>query len=121
MKHKDTKGELAMQHALFRHLGENIIGKPEGPFAIFDEKVEAILVFGGTERNVRHTSLTRNASDSLMQAALRMRANFLVNTDGSVTCRIGEHEGTANSYGAAALRAITAHLDSVEPTGQIQA
>lgn len=119
MKKQDTKSELAMQHALLKYLGENIVGKPEGPFAIYDEQQQAVLVFAAKRRNVRHVSLTGNAADSLLRAALRMRAHFLVDDDGRVTCRVGEHEGTGESYAAAALKAITAHSDCAKSEGHI--
>lgn len=121
MKFKDTKDELVMQHALLKHLGETIVGPPEGPFAVYDAELKAILVFGARSRDVRHTSLTGNATDSLLHGALRMRAAFQVSADGQVMCRIGEFEATADSYAEAALKAITQELDSREASGQTEA
>lgn len=107
-----------MQHALLKHLGETIIGKPEGPFAVYDEQLNAILIFGATKQQVRHTSLTGNASESLMRAAHRMKADFNVHQDRTVVCRVGASKATGDSYASAALRAIIAHLDTSQSSGQ---
>lgn len=121
MKHQEQGSDLPMQHALLKHLGETIVGPPEGPFAVYDQELKEILIFGARKRDIRHTSLTGNAMSSLMYAARLMGAAFQVNADQVVTCRVGKFEARADSYAEAALKAITMELDSREASGQTEA
>lgn len=112
MTNEDMFDELKMQYALFEHIGDKLVGPPEGPFAVYDEGLEKILVFGARPDDVRHASLTGNTSDALLEAARAFRARFEVDTEQQVTCRIGPHAATAESYPLAALKAITLELRS---------
>lgn len=117
MTKEDMFDEMKMQYALLEHIGDKLVGPPKGPFAIYDEEMDKILVFGARPEDVRHSSLTGNTSDALMEAARAFRATFEVDTEKQVTCCIGSHSATAESYALAALKAITLELRSRKENG----
>lgn len=99
--------DTQVQYAFLSAIGEPLIGKPEGPFAFYNEESKNFMVIGGEDVELISVSLARNMADLPMAAALLHKASFSVKDD-VVTCSLKGVEATGASYPEAAMKAFVA-------------
>lgn len=102
----DLTDDVKLQYEFFEYLGGKIIGKPDGPFAVYDSEQHRICVVGAAPHEIVHMNLTGNEVSHLFVTAQILQASFEVDEDHRVTCKVGTHIATAESYPLSALRAI---------------
>lgn len=100
--------KLEYQFALAAGLA--LIGTEEGPFALFSEDDNNIVVFGGTKA-VRHASFKTVCSGVPLEMAKDLGACLRV-LDGRVVCEIGPITESGSDYLEALLRALVAYLNA---------
>lgn len=105
--HKPEELEgLALQYAFLKALKCDIVGHPDGPFALYDEGRDVILIFSNSpEAETVNIRLTTNGTEVPMTAAKNLKAAFSVENN-VVTCSLDGCQGCGESYAEAAMRAF---------------
>ena len=106
MQQPEKLDGLSLEYAFLKALKFDIIGHPDGPFALYEEDRNIVLIFCDSPNiDTINTRLTTNSADLPLNIAKSFSASFSVQ-NGIVTCVMDGHEGRGDNYPEAAMRAF---------------
>lgn len=112
MQNPEELTGLALEYAFLKAIHCEIVGHPEGPFALYEKDRDVVLIFCHSANiDVINTRLTTNAADIPLSVVQDLGATFSVK-DKVVTCTLDGHQGNGDSYMEAAMRAYLTRLNA---------
>lgn len=116
MQNPEALKGLSLEYAFLKAINCEIVGHPDGPFALYEKDRDVVLIFCNSANvDVINTRLTTNAADIPLSVAQNLGATFSVK-DKVVTCTLDGHQGEGESYMEAAMRAYLTRLNSKAST-----